>query len=190
MSTRLDYEMKTYISILRGINVSGQKSIKMIDLKVLYESLRFKNVQTYIQSGNVVFKTEETDRQKIISNIEDAIRKEYGFDVPIQIRNKEELKKIIDNFPFEGGRELNRLLVTFLAETVVHIPMNEIEKLKAKDDEIIFVGKEVYLYVPGGYGKSKLDNNTLERKLKVKATTRNWKTINKLYEMCGAEIYP
>ncbi len=78
--------MHTFISMLRGINVSGQKSIKMIDLKALYESLGFSQVQTYIQSGNVVFEAEESDRQKVISAIQVAISKKYGFDVPIQIR--------------------------------------------------------------------------------------------------------
>lgn len=176
--------MISYISILRGINVSGQKLIKMVDLKLLYESLGFEKVQTYIQSGNVIFETEEADLQKLISTIEDAITEKYGFNVPVQIRTKEELKKVIDNLPFTGERELNRLLVTFLAETPYYLPMDEIERLKATGDEIVFVNSEVYLYVPEGYGNSKLDNNTLERKLKVKATTRNWKTINKLYEMC------
>jgi len=173
-----------YISILRGINVSGQKSIKMADLKVLYENLGFTDVQTYIQSGNVIFGATETDCRKLISAIENAIQKKYDFDVPVQIRTKEEFKKVIDNLPFKGERELNRLLVTFLSETPTNIPIEEIEKLKAKDDEIVFKDQAIYLYVPEGYGKSKLDNNTLERKLKVKATTRNWKTINKLYEMC------
>ena len=176
--------MPTFISILRGINVSGQKSIKMIDLRVLYEGLGFTQVQTYIQSGNVVFEAEELDRQKVISAIQIAISKKYGFDVPIQLRSKEEMKRIIDNLPFPGERQLNRLFVTFLAEIPAHIPMDEIEKLKAADDEIAFKNREIYLYVPAGYGKSKLNNNSLERKLKVEATTRNWKTVNKLYEMC------
>ena len=176
--------MHTFISILRGINVSGQKSIKMIDLRALYGGLGFSQVQTYIQSGNVVFEAEELDRQKVISAIQVAISKKYGFDVPIQIRSKEEMKRIIDNLPFPGERQPNRLFVTFLAEVPAHIPMDEIEKLKAVDDEIAFKNHEIYLYVPAGYGKSKLDNNSLERKLKVRATTRNWKTVNKLYEMC------
>lgn len=175
--------MNTYISILRGINVSGQKSIKMADLKALYESLGFEGVQTYIQSGNVIFKSPINDTSKIIEIIEKAIKDAYGFEVPVQIRNREDLKKIIDDFPIKGNIELNRLFVTFMKIKPENIAFDEIEKLKAPGDEVIFKDMEIYLYVPAGYGKSRLDNNTLERKLKVKATTRNWKTIHMLFEL-------
>ncbi len=176
--------MTAYISLLRGINVSGQKLIKMAELKQLYESLGFDAVQTYIQSGNVVFKSDEPDRLKLIARIEEAIKQRYGFDVPVQIRNKDEIKSIIDDLPFKGERELNRLFVVFLAEKPPLIPLDEIEKLKTPQDEIVFKDGHIYMYLPAGAGKSKLDNNTLERKLKVRATGRNWRTVNKLYEMC------
>jgi uncharacterized protein (DUF1697 family) len=176
--------MTTYISLLRGINVSGQKLIKMAELKQLYESLGFDAVQTYIQSGNVVFKSDESDRSKLISRIEKTIRQKYGFDVPVQIRNKDEMKSIIDDLPLKGECELNRLFVVFLAEKPPLVPFDEIEKLKTPQDEIVFMDGHIYMYLPAGAGKSKLDNNTLERKLKVRATGRNWRTVNKLYEMC------
>lgn len=175
--------MNTYISLLRGINVSGQKSIKMVDLKTLYESLSFIDVETYIQSGNVLFKSPENDTQKLKAKIETAIKSKYGFVVPVQIISKTEMEKVVKNMPFKGEMELNRLFATFLAEKTVLNAMEEIETLKTQNDEVVFTEKVIYLYIPSGYGKSKLDNNTIERKLKVKATTRNWKTVLKLVEM-------
>ncbi|NOG47635.1 MAG: DUF1697 domain-containing protein [Calditrichaeota bacterium] len=176
--------MQTFISLLRGINVSGQKLIKMADLRELYFGLGFTDVQTYIQSGNVIFKTQQTDRKKIITKIENAINEKYGFHVPVQIRSQDEIKTVIDNLPIKGEREFNRLLVTFLSEIPETIPMDEIKKFMAPDDDIVIKDREIYFYFPEGLGKSKLDNKTLERKLNVKTTARNWKTVNKLYEMC------
>jgi len=104
--------------------------------------------------------------------------------VPLQIRTKEEMKSIIDKFPFTGDEDIKRLAVVFLAEKPAHIPIEEIEKYKAERDEIVFENQEIYLYIPEGFGKSKLDNNRFERRLQVKATTRNWRTVNKLNDMC------
>ena len=108
--------METYISILRGINVSGQKKILMADLKALYENLQFENVKTYIQSGNVVFKSEkklaDADTAK---RIEEAIQKKYGFHVPVIIRSHKELEKVIasNSFLSEKNIDLKKLHVTF-----------------------------------------------------------------------------
>ena len=177
--------MKTYVSLLRGINVSGQKIIKMVDLKSLYESLSLENVETYIQSGNVVFKSAENDTAKLSTAIENAIRNKYGFDVPVQVITKQEVNSVVENLPFQGELAFNRLFVTFLSEIPNIVPLDEIEALKAKDDQLVFGDKTIYLYIPGGIGKSKLEHNSLERKLKVKITTRNWNTVLKLREMCA-----
>ena len=171
--------MPTYISILRGINVSGQKKILMSDLKALYESLGFKNVVTYIQSGNVIFQFKKETDAKLSQMIEAAISKKYQFDVPVIIRSLEEVEKIIAWNPFLNKKNtvIERLHVTFLAE----IPSKE--KFSFPPDEFIIAGKEVFLHTPNGYGNTKLSNNFFENKLKVKATTRNWKTVNKLEEL-------
>ncbi|MFC2170469.1 DUF1697 domain-containing protein [Calditrichota bacterium] len=108
--------MSTYISMLRGINVSGQKKIKMVDLKKMYESLGFKRVVTYVQSGNVVFDSNEKDRTKIASLIEKQIVKSFGYSVPVFIRQPEDLSKIIKNTPFSDGLKYDtgKLCVIFL----------------------------------------------------------------------------
>jgi len=178
--------MKKYISMLRGINVSGQKKIKMTDLKSLYESLGFDNVQTYIQSGNVIFESSILDVEKLKRNIEQNIEKTFGFSVSVIIRSNDEFESIINRNPFIGQRSTEddtKLLVTFLTDAPPESIANAIQQFVTKPEALEVRGKEIYLHCPNGYGKSKLSNRFLERKLGVKATTRNWKTVKKLYDL-------
>ncbi len=178
--------MKTFISILRGINVSGQKKILMTDLKALYESLEFKDVITYIQSGNVIFETSlELSNQELTKKIEQAIYKNYNFHVPVIIRSVEEIKNIISVNPFLKEKEINteKLHVTFLAEIPNETSLESIKTFDYPPDKFIIIDKEVFLHCPDNYGETKLSNKFFENKLKVLATTRNWKTINKLLEI-------
>jgi uncharacterized protein (DUF1697 family) len=178
--------MKKYISMLRGINVSGQKKIKMTDLKSLYESLGFDNVQTYIQSGNVIFESSILDVEKLKRNIEQNIEKTFGFSVSVIIRSNDEFESIINRNPFIGQRSTEddtKLLVTFLTDAPPESIANAIQQFVTKPEALEVRGKEIYLHCPNGYGKSKLSNRFLECKLGVKATTRNWKTVKKLYDL-------
>ena len=177
--------METFISILRGINVSGQKKIQMTDLKAVYEKLGFKQVVTYIQSGNVIFRAEKQTDLKLAGIIEEAIFKKYKFDVPVLIRTEEEMQNIVYANPFlkQKGIEKERLYVTFLENTADKANEKSVQALDYSPDKFVVSGKEVYLYCPVGYGKTKLSNNFFEAKLKVKATTRNWNTVNKLLEL-------
>ena len=167
--------MTTYISLLRGVNVSGQKKIKMEDLKKAYESLGFKNVRTYIQSGNVVFDSDNS----LLNKIENKLKEVFGFEVKVLIRTKEEFKKIIQNNPF---KEKDRTYVIFLSEAPKNKPIDEINKSKDKNEEFFINSKEVYLFLPS-YGRTKLNNNFFERKLKLTCTTRNFRTVTKLFEI-------
>ncbi|OGU11601.1 MAG: hypothetical protein A2X61_16605 [Ignavibacteria bacterium GWB2_35_12] len=178
--------METYISILRGINVSGQKKIQMADLKALYEELKFKNIITYIQSGNVIFKAEKKlSCTELSKKIEKKIFDKYNFEVPVIIRTVAEMKKVITTNPFlrKKGIDTERLYVTFLAEAAMKADLEKIEKLEFNPEKFIIIGKEVYLHCPNGYGRTKLNNNFFENKLNVTATTRNWNTVNRLVEM-------
>jgi uncharacterized protein (DUF1697 family) len=178
--------MQTFISILRGINVSGQKKILMADLKVLYENLKFKDVRTYIQSGNVIFKSKEPLSDiEFEKKIEDQIFKKYDFHVPVIIRSEDEIRKIIAANPFlkEKNIDPKKLHVTFLSNIPDKENVESIEKMDFSPDKFMISGKEVYLYVPNGYGETKISNTFFEKKLKVKATTRNWNTVNKLSEL-------
>lgn len=180
--------MQTFIAILRGINVSGQKKILMADLKELYENLKFREVKTYIQSGNVVFKSDSklSDIQ-LAKKIEKEISAKYNFEVPVIIRTKEELKNIIDQNPFikEKDIDLKKLHITFLSESPVEEKVESIKSTDFLPDKFSIDGKEIYLHIPESYGETKLSNKFFENKLKVSATTRNWNTVNKLFELAS-----
>lgn len=174
--------MNTYISLLRGINVVGHKLIPMSDLKKLYESLGFKKVQTYIQSGNVLFQSSEADSLKLIQKIQTKIKKAYGFDVIVFIRMSRDLRRIIAHNPFIK-QERDRVAVLFLSNKPSDIPMEELQKAKQGSEEFQIIGKEIFLSCPNGFGKTKLSINLFERKLKLSATARNLNTVNKLLEI-------
>lgn len=182
------YRMKTCISMLRGINVSGQKKIRMADLKKLYEELKLKEVITYIQSGNVIFKTAEKNTdEKIAALIEKAIQKKYGFEVPVIVRSAAEMNDAIKNNPFiKNKNEPERIYISFLSEIPSEDLVAAIQKTDFSPERFMISGKEIYLHVPNGYGNSKLSNNFFEKKLNVKATTRNWNTVNKLAELAAS----
>lgn len=173
--------MNTYIAILRGINVSGAKPIKMDELRLTFQKQGFENVATYIQSGNVVFTAAETETSKMKSKIYVAIKTDFGFDVPVIVLSAAELQTITENNRLnDGTRDEAFLHVTFLAENPAAFNFSDIEAKKQDEEEIIISGKVVYLFCPHGYGKTKLTNTFLESKLKVSATTRNWKTCGEL----------
>lgn len=177
--------MKTYIAILRGINVSGHKIIKMAELRKHLASLGFSNLATYIQSGNIIFQSTSEENSVLEEKIHQNIKENYGFDVPVIVRSQEEWQKVVDRFPYSlGDHEINRLAVVYLKEKPTHTPEEEINKFRTANDEVVYADKEVYLYMPDGFGVSKLTNNVFERKLKVAATSRNWKTTIKLLELC------
>ncbi|MBN1450485.1 MAG: DUF1697 domain-containing protein [Anaerolineales bacterium] len=176
--------MQTYISLLRGINVSGQKQVRMADLKNLYEALGLVNVQTYVQSGNVVFDSAEQDAIKLTKAIEAQVEKVFGFSVPVLTRTAGDFRRIIKNHPFAQEDSL-RVLVTFLYERPAQSKLDELGQHEDKVDQFALGEQEIFLFCPGGYGKTKLSNTFFEKKLDVAATTRNWKTVNALYEIAN-----
>ncbi len=174
--------MNTYVAILRGINVGGKRMIKMDALKQLFASLGFQNVETYIQSGNVFFQSKKTSEEKLAATIAKEIKSVFTFDVPTIVKNIDELKQIIANNPFtKDNKKLTEFLhVTFLATAPVKANVDSNAKLHFADDAFAIIDNAVYLYCPNSYSSSKLTNGFFENKLKVIATTRNWKTCNEL----------
>jgi len=170
--------------MLRGINVSGQKKIRMADLRTLYESLGLINVQSYLQSGNVVFDSEEENVEKLRDSIEAQIESTYGFSVPVLIRTSEDFQRVIENHPF-AEEEAIRVLVTFLYERPDKSKLEDLSHHEDKVDQFAIGKQEIFLFCPGGYGRTKLSNNFFEKNLSVVATTRNWKSVNALYEMAS-----
>jgi len=175
-----------YISILRGINVCGQKKIKMADLKSLYENLGLEAVTPYIQSGNVLFDSENKTVDELKSIIEDAIHERYDYDVPVDIRTKDEYQEIVNRCPYEEAKlaeNATKVLVSFLSEEPTVDKKRELEGLAQFPEKLKIEARVVYLYCPNGYGRSKLSNAFIESKLGVVSTTRNWKTVRKLVEL-------
>lgn len=177
--------MNTYVSMLRGINVGGQKKMNMEELRDSYESLRFKSVKTYIQSGNVVFQYPDTDATILEGKIEAKIKQHFKFDVSVLIRTKKEFQKVVENNPFHN-KDLTKTHVTFISDAPTRILVNEINKVKDRLEEFSIQGKQIYLFCPNGYGKSKMNNTFFERKSQVTATTRNWKTILSLNDIANS----
>ena len=171
--------MPTYIALLRGINVSGQKKILMAELRTQTESLGFENVKTYIQSGNLFFDTKEKSESTIADQIKTMIKKHWGFEVPIIIRTPAQLKKVIKKHPYLKEDE-KRVAVSFLSAKPTKAAIAAALEWDSKNDVFEIHGKDVYLFCPNGFGTSKLTNNFFERKLKVEATTRNLRSVNKL----------
>jgi uncharacterized protein (DUF1697 family) len=159
----------------------GGKVLKMDKLKSIYESLGLNDVQTYIQSGNVFFNTPNKDIIQLKISIESAIKAYTDLDVSVTIIEPDELKQIINNNPL--NKDVDNMHVTILSDEPDKTHLSKINLTQYDPDKFIIVGKAIYLYCPNGYGRTKLTNNFFEAKLKVKATTRNWNTINKLYEI-------
>ena len=175
--------MTTFLSILRGINVSGQKKIPMNELKALYEQLNLKDCTTYIQSGNVVFKTGKP--KDISKKIEQKIFDKYNFHVPVIIRTMDEMQSVLNKNPLlkEKNIDPEKLHVTYLAENPSQENIDKLNTYNYSPDLYYITGKEIYLYCPNGYGRTKLTNTFFENKLKVTATTRNWRTTNELFKI-------
>lgn len=177
--------MTTYISLLRGINVSGQKLIKMQALEKTFQKLECEKVKTYLQSGNVIFTSNATSAKELEKQIEQEIKKDFGFDVPVLVLTETKLRDTISNNPFinQSDKDIVYMHITFLGSIPENIDVKSLESKKLEGEEIFISEDIVYLYCPNGYGKTKLTNNFFESKLKLTATTRNWKTTNELLKL-------
>lgn len=178
--------MNNYIALLRGINVSGQKKIIMADLRESLARLNYTNIQTYIQSGNIVFKSKESSLSKLESEIKQNIFERFGFDVPTLVRTPADLAAALTKNPFNNANiDLNRCYITFLAAAPSAERVAALLALDYSPEVIRIVDQVAYLYSPEGFAKAKISNNLVENKLKVSATSRNQKTTIKLLELAN-----
>jgi uncharacterized protein (DUF1697 family) len=176
----------TCIALLRGINVSGHHPVKMGDLRALIEALGHRDVETYLQSGNVVFSARSGAPSAIGAAIERRIAKDLGLDVNVLVRTKPELAKIVATNPLaKRGVDPAHLHVTFLGERPAAAMVSALDPKRFLPDTFAVARREVYVCCPKGYGRSKLNNAFFERALATDATTRNWKTVNALVELAG-----
>lgn len=174
--------MNTYIALLRGINVSGQKKVPMAQLRELLTVSGLEEVQTYIQSGNVVFKSSETNLLNLQEKIQSAIQSDFGFDVPVLVVSPEKLQQVFDACPFSEEKKQNSYF-TLLFDTPDSTLVAEASQVSYPNEEFVIIGDCIYFYCSLGYGRAKYNNNFFERKLKVTATARNYKTMLKLLSL-------
>lgn len=176
-----------WVALLRGINVGGRNRIPMVELKALHESLGFTDVTTYIQSGNVVFRGPDADPWGLSRKLEEAIAGRWGHKIHVVLRTGADLRRVAAGNPFldEGVRDVSKLHVTFLASVPAPGKLKALRAPEGLGDAFHAGDREIYLYCPGGYGRSKLTNDRLERALRVQATTRNWNTVCTLADMAG-----
>jgi uncharacterized protein (DUF1697 family) len=181
--------MPLFIAILRGINVSGQKLIKMDALKILFMKMGYTEVATYIQSGNIIFQSINSNTKALEKIITAGLKDAFGFDIPVLVLTQEELKTVALNNPFTGDetKDASYLHVTFLSDQPEMALFENLRKGEYQGEAFELSGKAIYLYCPKGYGTTRLTNTFIEKKLKVTATTRNWKTVNALLEMAAGE---
>ncbi|MCW4469624.1 DUF1697 domain-containing protein [Flavobacterium sp. MFBS3-15] len=162
--------------------------MKMEDLRKLMEDAGYGGVKTYIQSGNVVFEASERSKEKIATAIEKLIERQYGFEVTVFVIDKQHLEKAIENNPYAEGKApedagTKKIYVTFLSEAPSSEAMEKLRQAPIGDDLIALHEDIMYFKLAMGAADSKLSNNLIESKLKVKATTRNWNTTLKLLEL-------
>jgi len=177
--------MPVVISMLRGVNVGGHGKIKMDVLRELCASLKLRNAQTYVQSGNVVFETADRDLAPLAGRIEQAIERKFGFRPDVILRTASELRDVIARNPFasRSGIEPSKLLVTFLARQPSAEVRTKLLAIKTDPEELYLDGRELYAYFPNGMCRSKLSWPLVERTLAIPGTGRNWNTVTKLLEM-------
>jgi len=177
--------MPVAICLLRGINVGGHKSVKMESLRAMCESLGLRGAQTYVQSGNVVFKTTARDLVQLAERIETRIEQTFGFRPNVIIRSSSEWREVIKRNPFTARPALDpgKILITFLATDPSPEVREKMLGMKADPEELHIHGREVYAHFPNGIGQAKLSPALIERTLKTPGTGRNWNTVIKLLEM-------
>jgi uncharacterized protein (DUF1697 family) len=178
--------MTTYVALLRGVNLGARNKVSMADLRTVFESFGAEDVQTYVQSGNVVFKSRLRSAAELTAAIERRISRELGLEIRVILRTSEQLAKIVAGNPFAAKQaEGTKLHVTFVADAPKRARVRTLESEAFEPDEFHVHGREVYVHTPKGYGRSKLSNAYFEKQLDVAATTRNWNTVTKLAELAA-----
>lgn len=180
--------MTTYIALLRAINVSGKNKITMEVLKQLLLHLGFTQVQTYIQSGNVIFQSEETNANQITSRIEQAITEQLGLIVAVITLPLVTFQTILDHCPFKHPEEQAQLYITFFnAKPAAELELTTLLSKKAPEEHLVLTDSAAYFVAANGYGKTKITNALLEQKLGIVATTRNYKTCLTLLKLAALQ---
>lgn len=180
--------MRIYVALLRGINVSGHNMIKMAELKAALNKLGLHGINTYLQSGNVVFSSELKNFSELESAIADTVKKSFGFDIKVKVIEKELFQKVFLNNPFTKEPEIDtkQLYYIHLMGQPDLTMFKELQNNEEIPEKMSLEGEVIYVQYVNGYGRSKLHGNIFERKLKVSATARNHNTMKHLSQMLDA----
>ncbi len=171
-----------YYAFLKGINISGHRIIKMAELKAMFEDMAFKNVRTFIQSGNVVFES-PGKAESVKKNIETGLKRSFGYDVHVIVRSRAEMEKIIKDYPFSKvkGHEDCKITIGYLDSEPSKALVKELESINTDKEMFIVKGSNLYHLVRGNFSDSIFfKKNIAEKTLKVICTARNWNTTNKI----------
>ena len=172
-----------YVAFLRGINVGGKNKVKMETLREMFAALGYENVQTYINSGNVVFETTETNDNALAAETERAIQTEFALNIKVMARTISEIEDIIKNNPFDGRFENEKdLHVLFLDEKLPEDKRKLLLSNNSENEQFAVRNREIFCLLRGGFSDSLLGKDYIGKKLKVSATARNWRTVNKVLE--------
>ena len=179
--------MNTYIALLRGINVGGHNKLPMGELTEILEGLGLQDVETYIQSGNVVFQKDDVNPSELSERIKSAINERRGFAPQVLVLSAEELEGAVEANPFpEAVDEPKRLHFYFLADAPENPDLETLENVKVESERFALEGRVFYLHAPDGIGRSKLAAR-VEKALGVAATARNWRSVRKIKEMAARD---
>jgi uncharacterized protein (DUF1697 family) len=177
--------MSAIIALLRSVNLARHNRIGMHELRTLCGALGLKDIETFIQSGNIVFTTSEKNLRGLAARMSDAIAGEFGFRPEVILRTVDEMRKIVARNPFADRPDLEprKLLVGFLADKPSKDSLDRLLELKISPEEVRTSGKELYVYYANGLARPNLSWVLIERTLQTRATGRNWNTVLKLLEM-------
>lgn len=174
-----------YVAFLRGINVGGKNKIRMETLREVFaNALGFANVKTYINSGNVIFETTKTSDKKLAEQIEKAIEKEFALKIKVMVRSVSEIEEIVKNNPFDGQFENDKDLHVFFLDEAMPEEKRDLLLSNNCENEMYFVrNREIFCLLRVGVLESLMGKDYIGKKLKVSATARNWRTVNKILEL-------
>ena len=178
--------MTRFVALLRGINVGGKNKLPMRDLAAIFEAAGCTDVETYIQSGNVVYSTKSDGEAQIPQMVSQRITEQFGLKVPVIVRSSAELDRVVANNPFlSEGADADALHVGFLADATSAKAIASLDAQRSPPDRFAVVGKEIYLCLPNGMARTKLTNAYFDRALSTVSTMRNWRTVLMLAEMAS-----
>jgi uncharacterized protein (DUF1697 family) len=176
---------ETFVALLRGINVGGKNKLPMVDLLAMFTECGCTNAQHYIQSGNVIFRARPNAAARACEQVTVSIAKRFGYDVPLVLRRADEIADVVRNNPFDSG-DVDVLHVMFLADPPSRERLASLDAQRSPPDSFRHRGREIYLRLPNGAGRTKFTNGYFDSKLATTSTQRNWRTVLKLVELATA----